>query len=67
MLCQVRFKQSDTAGRVVSNEYNGPGIFTHQTCFPLHALLLAVDQPVVDALFLDVEGSEFEVNNSSDK
>ncbi|CAG0885562.1 unnamed protein product [Cyprideis torosa] len=57
---EVRFKQSDTMGKVVPENFPGKGIFTHQTCFPLHVLLLALEQNHVDFLSLDVEGLEEE-------
>ena len=31
-------------------------------CFPLYSFLLALDNPKVHLLVLDIEGAEFEVN-----
>ena len=34
---------------------------TEHQCFPLYALLLALDNPTLNLLSLDIEGAEFEV------
>ena len=31
-------------------------------CLPLYSMLLALDNPTVNVLSLDIEGAEFEVN-----
>ena len=35
-------------------------------CLPLYSLLLALENPTVNLLSLDIEGAEFEVNDSFD-
>ena len=41
-------------------EYQGEEHTEHQ-CFPLYSLLLALDNPTLNLLSLDIEGAEFEV------
>ncbi|XP_043196494.1 uncharacterized protein LOC122367465 [Amphibalanus amphitrite] len=55
---QVRFKPAFNVGKIARQNASGT---VEVDCFPLHALLLALDVRRVDYFSLDVEGAELDV------
>jgi len=51
-------------GRLVTTYEKHKGL-TDVTCFPLHALLVALNRTTVDYFSLDVEGGELDVSRCS--
>ena len=45
----------------ITPETTGPGLVKFQ-CLPFYSLLLAIDNPTVNLLSLDIEGAEFHVS-----
>ena len=62
MRFQVRFKPAFNVGKIARWQ-NATGTVSVD-CFPLHALLLALNVTRVDYFSLDVEGAELDVLNA---
>ena len=61
-VCQLAYKESSGgAGELMTSQRGQSKNSRIVPCFPLHALLVALNQSAVDYLSLDVEGFELEV------
>ena len=60
---QVRFKPAFNVGKI-SKTQNVTAGTVEVDCFPLHAILLALNVTRVDYFSLDVEGAELDVLNT---
>jgi hypothetical protein len=52
---------SETKASPIKPTYRGCNVIMKKQCFPLYSLLLALGNPKVDYLSLDVEGAEINI------